>query len=352
MATKTIGKKIGEKANEFVEYVKSQAEEDVTPVVNICLHYAPDPDCVGSGLGMSLFLKSHGIESKIFYGGEISHPQNKTIVNVLNIALNKTNKNIEGINVCVDCTESNSVAADATFVVDHHKNSSKAKYQVIDPNYGACSTMIWNLLKEVEYDPEEVNIFTALLLGIRTDTNDLVSENMTRDDFIAYQELLDLADKEALQKVMNYPFPRYLYDKRVILHKDENSAENNGVFVGGIGLIPADQRDVIAILAEEYARMESIQTAVVFAITDKKNLEVSVRSSNVSLDVNQMCKDLFGEFGGGKTSSGGAKIPLSFYGDIEGNLSNEFWKITRSHMFKKVLREGWTSTEEESGKNS
>lgn len=351
MATRNIGKKINEKALEFIEHVRSSVKDEEIPMVNICLHYAPDPDCVGSGLGMSLFLKSFGIESRIFYGGEISHPQNKTIVNVLNITLNKTNKDIEGINVCVDCTENNSVAATAEFVIDHHKNQSKAKYQVIDPNYGACSTLIWNLLKEVEYDTEETNIFTALLLGIRTDTNDLISENMTREDFVAYQELLDLADKEALQKVMNYPFPRYLYDKRVVLHKDENSAENNGVFVGGIGFIPADQRDVIAILAEEYARMESIQTAVVFAITDKKSLEVSVRSSNVSLDVNQMCKDLFGDHGGGKTSAGGAKIPLSFYGDIDGNLSGDFWKITRSHMFRKVLREGWTD-EENNGKNS
>jgi len=351
MATKSVGKKIHEKALEFIEFVRSKTEQDETLSVNFCLHYAPDPDCVGSGLGMSLFLKSLGIDSKIYYGGEISHPQNKTIVNVLNISLIKTSKDVEGINICVDCTESNSIAATADFVVDHHKSQSKAKYQVIDPSYGACSTLIWSLLKEVEYDPEETNIFTALLLGIRTDTNDLISENMNRDDFVAYQELLELADKEALQKVMNYPFPRYLYDKRVVLHKDENSAENNGIFVGGIGMIPADQRDVIAILAEEYARMESIQTAVVFAITDKKNLEVSVRSSNVSLDVNQMCKDLFGDHGGGKTSSGGAKIPLAFYGDIDGNLSNEFWKVTRSHMFKKVLREGWTVDEENSKNN-
>lgn len=343
MANASIESRVLKKAQEFVEFYKSQSTEEP---VNICLHSAPDPDCVGSGLGISLFLKSHNIESKIFYGGEISHPQNKTIVNVLNISMLKTTQPVKGINICVDCTENNSMAEDATFVIDHHKSTSKAKFQIIEPSYGACSTLIWKLIKQIELDTSEVNIYTALLLGIRTDTNDLISENMTRDDFIAYQELLDMADKEALQKVMNYPFPRYLYDKRVVLHKDENSYEANGIFVGGIGFIPADQRDVIAILAEEYARMESVQTAVVFAITDKKNLEVSVRSTNVSLDVNQMCKDLFDDYGGGKTNAGGAKIPLTFYNDIDTNMAGEFWKITRSHMFKKVLREGWSKEEE------
>lgn len=345
MASKELDKKLNEKTSKFIEFVKSSTEEGETPKVNICLHYAPDPDCVGSGLGMALLLKQQDIETKIYYGGEISHPQNKTIVNVLNISMVKTNKPVEGINVCVDCTENNSVAATADLVIDHHKNQSKAKFQVIEPSVGACSTLIWRLLKQSTIDKEEEAVYTALLLGIRTDTNDLISENMTMDDFEAYQELLQLADKESLQKVMNYPYPRYLYDKRVVLHKDENCYEANGIFVGGIGFIPSDQRDVIAILAEEYARMESVQTAVVFAITDKKNLEVSVRSSNVSLDVNQMCKDLFGEYGGGKTNAGAAKIPLTFYNDIDPNVSTEFWKITRSHMFRKVLREGWAEAE-------
>lgn len=345
MTMSNVDKKLADKAAGFVAAVKEKLEK---PVVNICLHDAPDPDCVGSGLGMAMYLKHFGIESNIYYGGEISHPQNKTIVNVLNISMQKRNKPIDGVNVCVDCTEKNSsVAAVADFVIDHHKSTSEATFQVIEPSYGACSTLIWRLLKQVEdLDTSEINIYTALLLGIRTDTNDLISESMTRDDFIAYQELLELADKEALQKVMNYPYPRYLYDKRVVLHKDENSYEANGMFVGGIGFIPADQRDVIAILAEEYARMESVQTAVVFAITDKKNLEVSIRSTNVSLDVNQMCKDLFGDHGGGKINAGGAKIPLMFYNDIDTTLSSDFWKITRSHMFKKVLREGWSTDED------
>ena len=173
-----------------------------------------------------------------------------------------------------------------------------------------------------------------MLLGIRTDTFDLTSERMTKEDFIAYQELLEISDKESLQKIMNYPFPRYLYERRTTLHEDNNSKETNGVFVGGVEYIPASQRDVIAILADEYVRMESITTSVIFAIVDEKYLEVSVRSSNISLDVKSMCRSLFGEYGGGTSYKGGAKIPLGFYSSIRNG--EAFWNLTKEHMFEKI----------------
>lgn len=328
----------------FLEEIEGTEEP-----ISIVVHPAPDPDAVGSALGIKLLLSIKGHESNIFYSGEISHPQNKTIVNILNIPVKKhTNGALQGIKICVDCTENNSIAEDPLLVIDHHRNDSKAKYKIIDSSYGANATLVWELLKEYEeeHDPENSYIYTALLLGIRTDTNDLISEYMSKNDFVAYQELLELADKDALQKAMNYPLPRYLYERRMALHEEGNSQEANGVFVGGIGYIPNDQRDVIAILAEEYTRMESVQTAVIFAVTGKKYLEVSIRTHLVSLDVNQMCKDLFGEFGGGKSNAGAAKIPLNFYEDLDEKSSDQFWKVTRKHMFKNILKENWNNVED------
>ena len=334
--------------DKFESFLKTIPEDYGS--VNIITHASPDPDAVGSALGAQYLLSHMGINSSIYYSGEISHPQNRTMMNVLGISLNKQDGStkMDGINVCVDCTESNSIASNPLLVIDHHKGSSKAKYQIIDASYGACSTIVWQLLKELTpIDQDHSNVYTALLLGIRTDTNDLISENMTKEDFRAYQELLELADKDALNKSMNYPLPRYLYEKRLALHLEDNSFENNGVFVGGIGYIPSEQRDVIAILAEEYTRMESVQTAVVFAITDKKMLEVSVRTHLVSLDVNMMMRDLFGQFGGGKSNSGGAQIPLNFYEQVDDKHAAAFWKITCKHMFRKILKDNWNQKEED-----
>jgi len=335
-----------DKLKNYIEYLK---EKNITEV-NICVHDAPDPDAFGSAFGLSLILKHFGISSKILYRGEVSHPQNKTMINVLNILAEKVTEDIDNKaeNICVDCTINNSCAEYATFTIDHHKIKSGSKFEIVEPSYGSCATIVWNLMKELSFlddsekkSPENIIVFTALLLGIRTDTFDLTSEKMTKEDFSAYQELLELSDKESLQKIMNYPYPRYLYERRTTLHEKGNSHEVNGVFVGGVGFLPTSQRDVIAILADEYARMESVNTAVIFAIIDKKHLEVSVRSSNVSLDVNQMCKDYFGSFGGGTSYKGGAKIPLNFYSEVDDKYTDDFWVLTCNHMFKKIHKESW-----------
>ena len=46
-------------------------------------------------------------------------------------------------------------------------------------------------------------------------------------------------------------------------------------------------------------------------------------------------KNMFGEYGGGASYKGAAKIPLLFYEGID---SEEFWKLTCDHMFKRVLK--------------
>lgn len=331
--------------DKFLEEVKNKESKQV----NICLHDTPDPDAIGSGVGMAMALLELGYKSEIYYSGDISHPQNKTLINVLNIVLKRTKNPINGDYpiICVDGTPSNSCAERADLVIDHHKNPTDAEFQVIDPSAGSCSTLVWQIIKHlgIEIKADYISTYTALLLGIRTDTNDLISENMSVSDFEAYQELLEHVDKESLQKIMNYPFPRYLYDKRILLHKEGNFYEANGVFVGGVGYISGEQRDAIAVLAEEYARMESVNTAVIFAITDSNTLRVSVRSSNVSLDVGQMCRDLFDGNGGGTSYKGGAGIPLGFYSALGPEEKENFWQLTCKHMFRKVLKESWNEKE-------
>lgn len=326
-----------------VEEIKTFKEENPSKIIKIIMHEAPDPDAIGSAVGLQLRLKEFGVDSDIYYSGDISHPQNKTMVNMLNISINKINGQglPDGLCICVDCTENNSIAENPILIIDHHKSSSKAKYTIIDANYGSCCSLVWKLMKDSGHihNTDNFSVYTSLLLGIRTDTNDLISDTLSLEDFNGYQELLQYSDKAKLQEIMNYPFPRYLYDKRLALHKEGNSMEANGVFVGGIGYITPDQRDVIAILADEYTRMESVSTAIIFAIVDKKSLHVSIRSNLVSMDVNQYCKELFGDFGGGKSYAGGAKIPLNFYENIDKDDADMYWKLTCRQMFRRVLKE-------------
>lgn len=325
---------------------KIQESDDIG--VNIVMHHMPDPDSMASALGIQELLKTENIESKIFYSGEISHPQNKTMVNLLGLDFKRIDEELkDSFNICVDCTPKNSPCSNAFMVIDHHTNQIKnVEFVINDSKFGACSTIIFEILDSFnfEWDSNET-LATGLLLGIRTDTKDLLSEAMHHRDFQAYQKLVNYVDKERVQKIMNYPVPRYVYDKRMMLLKESNFVEKNGIFIGGIEYIPSNQRDVITILADDYLRMEGIHTTVIFCITDEKQMEVSIRTSNSTLDVNQLCNSTFGQFGGGKIDKGGAKVPLNFWSNLNEDSKEYFWKMTCEQMFKSILKEDYIKKE-------
>ena len=56
--------------------------------VAVLTHPSPDPDCLGGAAGISLALsEAYSLNTKIFHYGEVSHPQNKSMKNVLRIQL-------------------------------------------------------------------------------------------------------------------------------------------------------------------------------------------------------------------------------------------------------------------------
>jgi len=313
--------------------------------VNIILHYMPDPDSMATAFALQEYLKSCQIDNEMFYTGEISHPQNKTMQISLALSLTKIgDSSLQGKNICVDCTPKNSGIDTAFMIIDHHSNSVKnCEYVINEPKYGACSTIMWEILNSlgIEWDLHE-DIATALLLGIRTDTKDLLSESMIAEDFKAYESLIHHMNKEKVQRIMNYPVPRYVFEKRNLLKDKNNFMEKNGIFVGGVGYIPRSQRDVIAILAEDYLRMETVSTTVIFCITDNDTLEVSIRTINTTVDVKDLMQNIFGDFGGGKIEKGGAKVPLNVWSNmVTDSLKNKFWEITCEQLFRLILKEDY-----------
>ena len=314
--------------------------------IKIASHSYPDPDSMASALAMQHLLKLQGIKSEILYSGEIDRPMNKAMKNVLKLNLRQipNGDKITGNVICVDCTENNAQVEDTPlFVIDHHKVKSESEYKIIDSGFGACSTMMYKLLKEYgfELSEETKNLATALVLGIKTDTRDLLSEATSGEDFDVYQELIQGVDREAIKKIMNFNLPRYSFDLRTALYKKGNTYEHNGVFVGGLGFITAEQKGVLSMYSEEYVRIPEVTTAVIFAIVDNKSLEVSMRSEDVSLDVNGFCKKLFGKQGGGADSKGGASVDLSFWSDQNEDSKQEFWRNTTKQMFNKIFKSEW-----------
>jgi nanoRNase/pAp phosphatase (c-di-AMP/oligoRNAs hydrolase) len=344
------------------ELIKRFEENSNSLHVAITMHVNPDPDCIGSACGMKRIIREWIPEAEVslVYMGEISHPQNRTMVNVLNLNLIHVDEIDGGLKdsdavqdfadayIAVDVMPERSAIpnADYLFVVDHHKSDTK-KTKIKDIQYvGAASTIVWSYMDKIglELDKtseEDSRVATALIVGIKTDTCELVTDAVTDLDFDAYKHLIGAMDQKSMIKIIDYPVPPYYIELKKRLDQEDHAISENGVYLGGIGYISPAKRDVLSSIAEERARVEGIDTSFIVAIVGS-NLEVSVRSSGWAIDVEKLCKNIFGkEYAGGKMGAGAARIPMGIFSveDEDEEIQGEAWEFVRRLWFKRILKE-------------
>jgi len=286
------------------------------------------------------------------YSGEISHAQNRTMVNVLSIPLTNKDEIVNiteefDIFITVDVLPERCLDKDipCLMAIDHHRTTTKNAEITDIRAVGATSSIIWDYMQkedihfEASNDQDEI-VATALLMGIKTDTSDLVSENITDLDFQAYRHLLEHVNRRHLSAIISYPIPPHFFELRSNLDHEENIQSDGGVFVGGVGYISASKRDALPALAEERARAEGIETAFVFGIIGD-NIEVSVRSVGLSVDVNALCQKLFGkQYAGGKMGAGAAKVPMGLLAPDSSTpieVKEKVWQAVKERMIDRIF---------------
>ena len=333
---------MNDKISRFFETI---GQLESTDRVAIFTHQTPDPDALGAAVGVKWILKKQvNVEADIFYTGEISHPQNKTMVNILGIQTNKIidvdkdyDRNKYALAIAVDTTTDVPISVD--YVIDHHRNKeTKAEY-IIDP-VGATCTIICEMIEQsgmVFDDDIDQCVATALLLGIKVDTDELVSETTTDRDYKASQYLSAFVDRGKLSKITRYPLPGYILACEKVMYSAENNIALQAGYVGFVGSISATQRDVIPYLADKMIRVDGIDTSIVFAIVNGSRIEGSVRSTNSAIDVNDLCRELFN--GGGKLGSGAGRVNLGFLEPADfpdEDMETQIVDMIKTKMFHKI----------------
>jgi len=331
----------------------SEIENNEKPI-NIIIHNYPDPDAISSAMGVMQILKIYGHSGgNIYYTGEISHPQNKTMITLLGIGANLINFNEEPIKYCdIIVVDANGLGEGTNqlqinpiehklniiAVIDHHKGKHPIGAKIDVRFVGACASIVWDYLNDLKYDftsDSGITLATALVAGIFTDTQSLQSDNITSLDFKAYQNLLQYVDRQKLKNIMNYPLPSYLFELRQKAFMDENQQVTESMIVSGVGIIRGSKRDALPIIADELLRMSGIQTAIVFAIIDD-NIDISIRSNDITVDISKFANSVFGS-GGGKQGAGRAIIPLGFFEIISNDeLNTRIWNVTKDLIFHKI----------------
>lgn len=319
-----------------------------------------DPDSIGAGMGMKAILQHIGWgHIDLIHDGEISLEQNLTVINVLGLHLLSRHEAIKGSEksfaenydtfVFVDCSprDKSDKKLNTVFVLDHHPyepiNDQLADVRL---NIGASCSLVWEYLKESEYkfdinNENSQNIATGLFFGIQNDTQSFTSENTGDLDILAYSSLAMFINRQKLGRIIDYEISSASFEIRRFMESEGNLLRKDSCFIGFAGVLPECQKNHLAVLATERARQEGVRTAIVFGIVGD-NIQVNVRSSNDSVNVDALCKKIFGnEYGGGKPGAGRARFPLGILG-LDGiddvNLVDRISKSYRDVLMTKLLR--------------
>jgi nanoRNase/pAp phosphatase (c-di-AMP/oligoRNAs hydrolase) len=333
--------------------------KDDTPVA-IFSHAAPDPDAISSMMGLAWALeKSCSVECELFYAGEVSHPQNNSMVNLLTPDLKRVEEVEDfdpfALRILVDTVPSyagvggQEVKFDV--VIDHHRDlPHDFEGLLIHERAGSCAAIVYDIMKrcvapdqwlDAEVDAD-TKVATGLIAGIMTDTHFMLADDCTELDRKAFNGLFEYRNSNFLNQIVFFKRRKFWINKKAEACA-EATVDDEGFAVVGLGLIPETERDLISDMAEEMVSWASVETAIAFGVVGGDRIEGSVRSLNASLTVSDFCRKLGGKHGGGGGKHGKGAYQLSLAGfsiddEEDEEDAREAWESIKKRETKRILR--------------
>src|SRR5438034_7700520 len=173
---------------EKIKELRSLVGEDER--VAIVLQDDPDPDGIASAMALRALLGRNKLTTPIFSFGPITRPENRAMVNLLEIEVARaTTDNLGDFEkiamVDVQPPYFNGRLKRADIVIDHHPGypSGNAPFEDVRTRYGATATILTEYMITADERISE-RLATALLYGIKSDTL-MLSRRVTDDDLQA-----------------------------------------------------------------------------------------------------------------------------------------------------------------------
>jgi nanoRNase/pAp phosphatase (c-di-AMP/oligoRNAs hydrolase) len=286
----------------------------------VVMHDNPDPDAIASAVALVGLAESVGVAADACYFGQISHQENRAMVNLLDLDLRNLDpdESLETFGAIALVDHSRPGVNDqlppdypVDVVIDHHPPRGPVPGDFVDirEDAGATSTVLTEYLArfDVEIDRRTA---TALLYGIRIDTNDF-SREVSPTDFGAVAFLLPYVDADVLQQVETPSVDGETYD--TIARAIKKRVQRDSVVVSSAGRIA--NRDALPQAAEQLLNMEGVNTTLVFGFMDEM-VFLSARSRAGDVDLGETLRDAFDPIGsaGGHADMAGAQLEIGILG--------------------------------------
>jgi nanoRNase/pAp phosphatase (c-di-AMP/oligoRNAs hydrolase) len=322
-----------DQAREFRNFLRAHRDERHC----VALQDFPDPDAIAGAFAYQLLAGTVDIGVDILYEGRISHQENLALVHLLDIEMTRVTDSLsleqyDGA-VFIDNQGTTTRLTDRLqqarvpilAIIDHHAPQGllEAEYTDIRP-IGAAATIFTDYLSSGEVltldeaSTVHTHLATALVHALRSETNGFIRAGP--EEYAAGAYLSRFADQELLGSILRVQRSSGTMDVIRIALTDR--FVKGGYSIAGVGYLRQADRDAIPQATDFLQTEENVHTAIVYGILlgegDREVVVGSVRTSKVTLDVDQFLKAALGSdargryYGGGRSRAGGFEIPVGF----------------------------------------
>ncbi len=289
--------------------------------LTIVCHDNPDPDCLASAVGLGTIAAAAGIDERhILYSGEISHQQNRALVNLLDIELEPFRPGMvrdrppEDLLAFVDHSipgENNRVPPETSvdIVVDHHPvDDISARFVDNREAVGATATILTEYIRALPVEPTP-RVATALLFAIRRETLDFL-RGVTRKEYEAAAYLHEYSETKMVRQLSTPAVSSATVD--TIAHAIENRQVTGSVLISQVGR--TSERDALPQAADYLMTLEGVETAIVFGLVED-TIQLSARSTDSRVHIGSVLDSAFDDVGsaGGHREMAGGTIQLGIF---------------------------------------
>lgn len=277
-------------------------------------HDNPDADSLASGFGLYRYLVSCGKRPRLIYGGRNRIRKSNLLMLIKDLEIPV--EHVETLSepellVTVDCQYNGGnlvhFPAAHVAVLDHHRISTRLPaLSEVRSSLGACSTLIWQKLKEAGYDVEgDRQLATALYYGLYTDTNSFTEIVHPLD-----KDLRDAAGFDpalmARYRNANLSLEELEVAGAALLHSDYIEEYRCAI----VKSAPCDP-SILGLISDLVLEVDAVDCCLVFNVMPD-GVKLSVRSCVREIRANEMASELCKNIGsgGGHTGKAGGFIPM------------------------------------------
>lgn len=277
----------------------------------------PDPDSIAASMALRKLANTLGnLQCTITHGGTVGRAENRALVRYIGLNLRPIAEiDFERFDLVavVDAqpgTGNCSLPADVVpdIVIDHHPlraATREARLVDIRREYGATATILLEYLVQAKITPD-IQLATALLYAIRSDTQDL-GRQAIRADIEAVALLFPLANKRMLGEIQRGSVPKAYFQML------DEALRNARVYEQSIvtSLGPIDNPDMIAEVADLLLREDETFWTMCTGFSQNKLL-ISIRTSKENARADKVIHRVVARkgTGGGHQTYAGGQIPL------------------------------------------